>query len=92
MIKYLVIRSYENKDYLYTIKRASSLEQASELVENDLINKNLQDEGIFTITPLADFHYENNKIILPEGASTQVIVIAPINANPLSYLNEHLKN
>lgn len=91
MKKYLAVRYFKEKDYLYSIIRAKNLELASESLENKLIQGDFKDEGIFTITPLVQFNYKNNRIIFPEGTEKQTVVIAPIGVNPFSIMNERLK-
>lgn len=88
MKKFLVIRNYEEKDYLYSIERAADIELACERIERKLINSDFKDVGIFTITPLTNFEYKGNKMLLPEGIQKQSIIVPPVDQNPFDYLEK----
>ncbi|MEQ2529177.1 hypothetical protein WMO40_21110 [Bacillaceae bacterium CLA-AA-H227] len=91
MKKFLVIRHYNDKDYLYSILRANNIDMASEKIEEKIIMTEFKDHGVYTVTPLVSFHYKGNRVILPDGVKKTTIVIPSVDTNPFEFLKEHLK-
>lgn len=79
MKKFLVIRTFENKDYFHSIIKSSELQSASDIFREQL-DESPVEEGVYQISPLVDYHFdENHRIVIPEGTDIELIFVFPIN-------------